>query len=50
MKTLLTFGLGEGGLTLVKKTTTITATKKKKKNRQNKTMTNVSRKIFQKNP
>lgn len=30
MKTLLTFGLGEGGLTLVKKTTTITATKKKK--------------------
>lgn len=49
MKTLLTFGLGEGGLTLVKKTTTITATKKKK-NRQNKTTTNVSRKIFQKNP
>ena len=31
MKTLLTFGLGEGGLTLVKKTTTITATEKKKK-------------------
>ena len=31
MKTLLTFGLGEGGLTLVKKTTTITATKKKTK-------------------
>lgn len=31
MKTLLTFGLGEGGLTLVKKTTAITATKKKKK-------------------
>ena len=30
MKTLLTFGLGEGGLTLVKKTTAITATKKKK--------------------
>lgn len=49
MKTLLTFGLGEGGLTLVKKTTTITATKKKK-NRQNKTTTNVSRKIFLKNP
>ena len=48
MKTLLTFGLGEGGLTLVKKTTTITATKKK--NRQNKTTTNASRKIFLKNP
>lgn len=31
MKTLLTFGPGEGGLTLVKKTTTITATEKKKK-------------------
>ena len=49
METLLTFGLGEGGLTLVKKTTTITATKKKK-NRQNKTTTNVSRKIFLKKP
>lgn len=35
MKTLLTFGLGEGGLTLVKKTTAITATKKKKQTKQN---------------
>lgn len=35
MKTLLIFGLGEGGLTLVKKTTTITATKKKKQTKQN---------------
>lgn len=49
MKTLLTFGLGEGGLTLVKKNSNNNSNEKKK-NRQNKTTTNVSRKIFLKNP